>query len=291
MNFATFLPNLLSVLRSISIADILDVAIITVIAYYILKTLKNTRLFRLLKWVAVVFLVYILATQLRMRTISWLIENLMNVAFITLLVVFQPELRRSLEQLGTTEFFKFSVFRRSSAEDVEVDRLRKSIAAICDGVERMSEKQTGALIVMEKFSSLHEIKLSGTRVDADITPELIATIFYEGSPLHDGAMIIHDGRITHAGCVLPLSDNLEISKEMGTRHRAALGLSEQTDAIVLVVSEETGIISYAQRGNLVRGLDREKLYKLLDDEFVKPIREAGRSTGKGLFRRKTDEER
>jgi diadenylate cyclase len=290
MNFTGFLTSLLSVLKSISIMDLLDMGIIAALIYYVLKSLKHTRLFELLRWVVIVFLLYILATQLRLKTVSWLIERLMSVAFISFLVVFQPELRRTIEQLGSGKIFEFSLFRRTAPEEREVDRLRKAIAAVCDGVERMSEKQTGALIVMEKFSSLQEIKPSGTPINADVTPEIIGTIFYEGTPLHDGAMIIHDGKITYAGCVLPLSDNLEISKDLGTRHRAALGLSEISDAIMLVVSEETGIISIAQKGEIVRGLDREGLYNILNMEFVDPIL-AAKNGGKGLFRRKEIEKR
>ena len=143
---------------------------------------------------------------------------------------------------------------------------------------------------MERFSNLGEIKRSGTIVNADITPELIGTIFYDGSPLHDGAVIIHDGRITHAGCVLPLSDNLEISKEMGTRHRAALGISEVTDVIALVVSEETGTISYAKDGVLRRHQDRHLLYEMLTKEFVQPILDAQeRGIAGGVLRRRNDE--
>ena len=152
---------------------------------------------------------------------------------------------------------------------------RSEKIGICDAVERMSEKQTGALIVMENFTSIDSVKHTGTAINADISPELIGTIFYNGSPLHDGAMIIHNGRITNAGCVLPLSDNLEISKEMGTRHRAALGISEVSDAIALVVSEETGNISYAKNGILMPNKDRQSLYEMLNSEFVQPVIESG----------------
>ena len=186
--------------------------------------------------------------------------------------------------------FSRSYMRRRTYEDREVEQLRKAIAAICDGVERMSEKQTGALIVMENFNRLESVKMSGTPVNADITPELIGTIFYDGSPLHDGAVVVHQGRITHAGCVLPLSDNLEISKEMGTRHRAALGISEVSDVIALVVSEETGTISYAKNGVLRRNQDRHSIYEMLTKEFVQPIIDArDKGVAGGFLRRKNDE--
>ena len=216
---------------------------------------------------------------------------MLQVGLIALLVVFQPELRRALEQMGSMNILARNFLHRRTYEEAEIDRLRKSIAAICDGVERMSEKQTGALIVMEKFTRLETVKQSGTPVNADITPELIGTIFYDGSPLHDGAVVIHDGRITHAGCVLPLSDNLEISKEMGTRHRAALGISEVSDVIALVVSEETGTISYAKDGVLRRHQDRHLLYEMLTKEFIQPIVDAQeKNIQTGFLRRKNDEQ-
>ena len=291
MNLSGLASSFVSVLQSIGLSDILDVAIITLLVYSVLNLLKKTRAFQLLKGLALFFAVYVFATQAKLKTLTFLIENLLQVGFIALLVVFQPELRRALEQVGSSNLLTLSFFRKKTAEQSEVERLRKAIAGICDGVERMSEKQTGALIVMEKFTSLASIKVSGTAVNGDITPELIGTIFYDGSPLHDGAVIIHDGRITHAGCVLPLSDNLEISKDMGTRHRAALGLSEVSDAIALVVSEETGTISFAKNGVLVRNMDRQSLYDMLEKEFIQPIIEANEKTqASNILRRKNNEQ-
>ena len=291
MNFSGLASSFLNVMRTIGFADIMDVAIITLLIFNVLKLLKKTRAFQLLHGVVLIFAVYIFATQFQLKTVSFLIESLLQVGFIALLVVFQPELRRALEQVSNTNLNIFNILRKRSAEEVEVDRLRKAIAAICDGMERMSEKQTGALIVMEKFSNLESIKSTGTPVNADITPELIGTIFYDGSPLHDGAVIVHNGRISTAGCVLPLSDNFEISKEMGTRHRAALGLSEVSDAISLVVSEETGTISYAKNGVLSRNLDRQSLYNVLDKEFVKPIIDAADENQTNKFLRRKDNEK
>ena len=154
----------------------------------------------------------------------------------------------------------------------------------------MSESQTGALIVMERFSNLSEIKRSGTVINADITSEILGTIFYEGSPLHDGAVVIDNNRVASAGCVLPLSDNLEISKDMGTRHRAALGLSENCDAVIVVVSEETGIISVAKSSVLIRNLNRQSLYNMLSKEFIDPIINASEKEAKSKEKQvKTDE--
>lgn len=282
--------SFLSIVRSIGISDILDIAIITLLLYWALTLLQKTKALQILKGVGLFFAVYILATQFKLKTLTFLIQNLLQVGVIALVVVFRPEIRRALEKVGNTNIVLTNFIRKKTPEEWEIDRLRRAIAGICDGMEKMSETRTGALIVMERFSRLDTIKLSGTAVNGDITPELIGTIFYEGSPLHDGAMIIHDGRITHAGCVLPLSDNLEISKEMGTRHRAALGLSEVSDAISLVVSEETGIISFAKNGVLIRNMDRQSLYDMLNKEFILPIVEASdKSQPKSFLRRKHSE--
>lgn len=291
MGFADIISRLGSIAQSVGFADIVDIAIISVIVYYVLSMFKKTRAYQLLTGVTVFFLVYILAQHFKLKALTFLIDNMLQVGLIALLVVFQPELRRALEQMGSMSILAKNFLHRRTYEDAEIDRLRKSIAAICDGVERMSEKQTGALIVMEKFTRLETVKQSGTPVNADITPELIGTIFYDGSPLHDGAVVIHDGRITHAGCVLPLSDNLEISKEMGTRHRAALGISEVSDVIALVVSEETGTISYAKDGVLRRHQDRHLLYEMLTKEFIQPIVDAQeKNIQTGFLRRKNDEQ-
>lgn len=291
MGFSEIISRLGNIVLTVGVFDILDIAIISVVIYYVLNMLKKTRAFQLIIGVGIFFAIYIVAITFKLKATTFLIDTLLQVGLIALLVVFQPELRRALEQVGSLNMFSHSFMRRRTYEDGEIDNLRKAIAAICDGVERMSEKQTGALIVMEKFTRLDNVKISGTPVNADITPELIGTIFYDGSPLHDGAVVVHGGRITHAGCVLPLSDNLEISKEMGTRHRAALGISEVSDVIALVVSEETGTISYAKNGVLRRNQDRHSIYEMLTKEFVQPIIDAReKSSSGGFLRRKNDEQ-
>ena len=291
MDFSEIISRLGNIVLTVGVFDILDIAIISVVIYYVLNMLKKTRAFQLMIGVGIFFAIYIVAITFKLKATTFLIDTLLQVGLIALLVVFQPELRRALEQVGSLNMFSHSIMRRRTYEDGEIDNLRKAIAAICDGVERMSEKQTGALIVMEKFTRLDNVKISGTPVNADITPELIGTIFYDGSPLHDGAVVVHGGRITHAGCVLPLSDNLEISKEMGTRHRAALGISEVSDVIALVVSEETGTISYAKNGVLRRNQDRHSIYEMLTKEFVQPIIDAReKSSSGGFLRRKNDEQ-
>ncbi len=271
MDFNNFFTSIASVIKTIGFWDVVDVLIMTFVIYQVLSLAKKSRIIQLLKGIALLLAVYIFAANVGLKTVVFILNNLLQFGFIAVIVVFQPEIRRFLEQMGRTNLFSLAAFQKKTADEVTVEELRKTITAICDSAKSMSESRTGALMVMERFSNLGEIKRSGTVVNADITPELIGTIFYEGSPLHDGAMIIDNNRVSSAGCVLPLSDNLEISKDMGTRHRAALGLSEVCDAVIVVVSEETGIVSVAKNSVLIRNLNRQSLYNLLEKEFITPI--------------------
>ena len=201
---------------------------------------------------------------------AWLINSIMSFGIIALVVVFQPELRRALEQVGRTSLFGMQLFKSKADPGDLRAKWQSAIVAVCDSAEQLADSRTGALVVLERRTNLSEIIKTGTVLNADITPEMLGTIFYEGTPLHDGAVVVRDGRIEAAGCFLPLSNNLEIGKDMGTRHRAALGMSENSDAVVVVVSEETGIISLAKNGVLIRRLDRQNLFNLLEGDMVPP---------------------
>lgn len=274
MDFSSFFTSVSSIINTIEIWDIIDVLIMSFVIYQVLMLAKKSRMNQLLKGLLLLFVFYVVAAQLGLKTVVFLLNNLLQFGFIGVIVVFQPEIRRMLEQMGRTSIFSLGIFQKKAPEEEEIDELKKTISSICDSAKSMSESRTGALMVMERFSNLGEIKRSGTTVNADITPELIGTIFYEGCPLHDGAMVIENNRIAAAGCVLPLSDNFEISKELGTRHRAALGLSETCDAVIIIVSEETGVISVAKNSVLSRNLNRQSLYNLLSKEFIEPIENA-----------------
>ena len=189
---------------------------------------------------------------------------------LTLVVLFQPEIRRALERMGQTDQWAAKLFNvKGRYNDPSLKGAwRSAIIAICDAAERFSETKTGALIVLERHTNLSEIVRTGTPVNSAVNLEVLGTIFYEGTPLHDGAAIIENGRIKAAGCVLPLSNNLDLGKDMGTRHRACLGIAENSDAIAIVVSEETGIISMAKNGVLIRHFDRQTLYTRLVDEMI-----------------------
>ncbi|MBQ6896995.1 MAG: diadenylate cyclase CdaA [Oscillospiraceae bacterium] len=289
MDLNNIFSSIIGVINTIEIWDIIDVGIMTFVIYQVLVLAKKSKIKQLLKGIALLLVVYVFAVNFGLKTVVFILNNLLQFGFIAIIVVFQPEIRRFLEQMGQANIFSLSVFQKRSPEEQEVENIRKTISAICDSAKSMSESRTGALIVMERFSNLSEIKRGGTVVNADITPELIGTIFYEGSPLHDGAMVVEDNRIAAAGCVLPLSDNFEISKDMGTRHRAALGLSETCDAVIVVVSEETGIISIAKNAVLIRNLNRQSLYNLLSKEFVDPVVNASEKAQAKLGKEKKNE--
>ena len=208
--------------------------------------------------------------MLNLKTVTWVLNNVITIGFMAAVVIFQPELRRTLERMGqSTMWANLLVGNRRSDPSLR-GAWQSAVVAICDAAEQLSDTRTGALMVLERNNNLDEIIRTGTPMHADVIPEMLGTIFYEGTPLHDGAVVIRDGVIVAAGCVLPLSNNLEMGKDMGTRHRAGLGMSENSDAIVVIVSEETGIISMAKNGVLIRRLDRQNLFNLLQEEIIPP---------------------
>ena len=266
--------------------DMLDILIVAFVVYEIIALVRQTRAAQLAKGVLLLLLSSWLARQFHLRTVSYFIDSIMQAGFVLLIVVFQPELRRALEQVGQTNIFAVRFFQPERPTNANREKWQNAVVAICDTAERLSDSRTGALIVIERKTNLNEIIKTGTEMNGDINPEVLGTVFYEGTPLHDGAVVVRDGQIKAAGCFLPLSNNLEIGKDMGTRHRAALGMSENSDAVVVVVSEETGIISLAKNGVLIRRLDRQNLFQLLEGDVVpeEPVEEK-----KKFFGRKKNE--
>ena len=256
--------------QTFKLVDLLDIIIIAFLIYQLLGIVNRTRAGQLAKGALLVMAVYLVANTLNMRTVTWLLNSLLQVGLLTLVVLFQPEIRRALERMGQTDQWASKLFNvRGRYNDPSLKGAwRSAIIAICDAAERFSETKTGALIVLERHTNLSEIVRTGTPVNSAVNLEVLGTIFYEGTPLHDGAAIIENGRIKAAGCVLPLSNNLDLGKDMGTRHRACLGIAENSDAIAIVVSEETGIISMAKNGVLIRHFDRQTLYTRLIDEMI-----------------------
>ena len=263
------LNSIIANFQTFKLADLLDIIIIAFLIYQLLGIINRTRAGQLAKGALLVLAVYLVANVLNMRTVTWLLNSLLQVGLLTLVVLFQPEIRRALERMGQTDQWAARFFNKNRYNDSSLKGAwRSAIIAICDAAERFSETKTGALIVLERNTNLSEIVRTGTPVNSAVNLEVLGTIFYEGTPLHDGAAIIENGRIKAAGCVLPLSNNLDLGKDMGTRHRACLGIAENSDAIAIVVSEETGIISMAKNGVLIRHFDRQTLYTRLIDEMI-----------------------
>lgn len=247
--------NLLPFLRTIRVTDIIDISIVAVVIYYIIKHFRKTRAAQLIKGIAIIFVVTYLAEWLHLNVISYVLGNVIQIGFIALVIIFQPELRRALEHVGRSKFGTWFTEEKSDHHDL--------VAEVVRAAESMSKTNTGALIVFEKDVSLDDLLTGGTPINADVTSELLENIFVHNTPLHDGAVIIRNGKIYKAACVLPLSANRDLSKECGTRHRAALGISEQSDCVSLVVSEETGKISVMNKGNMIRNLSISSLSELL----------------------------
>lgn len=270
----------------ISFFDILDIIIVAFIIYEVIILVRNTRAAQLAKGIALLMIVYVIALVSEMRTLTYLLNAVMGFGIVVVAVVFQPELRRAIEQVGGMNSALFHLFKPPTVEESMRADWKKAIAAVCDAVEKMAESRTGALIVLERRTNLAEIIHTGTPLHSDVNVEALGTIFYDGTPLHDGAVVIRDAKIEAAGCFLPLSNNMEISKDMGTRHRSALGMSENSDAIVVVVSEETGVISIAKSGVLIRRMDRQNLFNLLVGEIIPEQQEAPKKGFAALFRKR-----
>ncbi|NLL42736.1 MAG: TIGR00159 family protein [Firmicutes bacterium] len=238
-----------------TIRDAIDILIVAYVVYKVINSIQGTRATTLVKGLAIVFASSVVARALSLRTVSWLLDQAITLFLVALPVVFYPELRRGLEQLGRGRLFGWSSPRGAGQQTLDLDSVVKACGVL-------SSKKTGALIVFQRQTGLHEYLETGVRLDALISTELLLNIFEPNSPLHDGAVIISEGRIVSAGCVLPLTDS-RLRGGLGTRHRAAVGMSEQTDAVIVVVSEETGTISLAVGGHLRRYLTEARLREQL----------------------------
>lgn len=233
-------------------SDAVDIAIITVLIYHLILLTKETRAFQVLKGIGIVFIAALVSDVLQLVTISWLLNSLLSVGIILAVVLFQPELRRALEHLGRGRLFKKNSFLNTEETEVLLTHLANTASAL-------SQNKIGALMVIERDTGLGDYADTGIKIDGLVSSEFLINVFIPNTPLHDGATIIRGNRVVAAGCLLPLTDDRTLNKELGTRHRAAIGMTEQTDSVVIVVSEETGIISLAREGRLTRYLDKETL--------------------------------
>ena len=249
-------------LPSLGVTDILEIALISFFIYQFMVWIKFTRAYTLLKGILVVLLFILFAYILKMNTILWIIKNLSTILLTSVVVIFQPELRKMLEQLGQKKIMA-TILPLDSGREVQERFTDKTINELVKACFDMGEVRTGALIVIEQNIRLSEYERTGINVDAVLTSQLLINIFEHNTPLHDGSVLVRGNRIVAATCYLPLSDNMELSKQLGTRHRAGVGISEVSDSLTIIVSEETGQVSVAQNGMLTRGLTSAELRSAL----------------------------
>lgn len=248
---------------NIGLNDILDVLIMTFVIYKILEFIKETRAQQLVKGLVVLVVAYFVSGFLNLHVVNWALGGAFTIGIFALIVLFQPELRRGLEYMGRSKIIQSRIGFK-----IDNDEAKHVIDEISSAMMRFSAEKTGALLVFEREIALEDIVETGTKIDADISEELLGNLFYEGSPLHDGAVIIRGGRIYAAGCVLPLTNNNNLNKSLGTRHRAGIGITENSDAIAIIASEETGIISMTEDGKMTRFLDKKNIESLLSKIFI-----------------------
>ena len=254
-----FFSSYLQIIKAKEIKDFFDIAIVTVLLYVAIDFLRERRAGKLAVGVGILVVFQFICNLFNLTAVTFLLENLFQFGFIALFIVFQPELRSALEKVGGEPMKGI----RNITDARNQTMLTEAIKEICDATLKMSEDKTGALVVIERSTKLGEHIKSGTVIDAELSDYAIRNIFFKGAPLHDGAVIIRDGRLYAAGCFLPLSQRDDIVKDLGSRHRAALGISENSDAIAVVVSEETGNVSVAIGGKLFRNMDAENLKRKL----------------------------
>lgn len=255
--------RIMQTLSLLKISDYIDILIVAVLAYELIKFLKNSNSRRMLKGLLFIFVALQISDWLQLHMIYYFLSNALQFGILALIILFQPELRKVLEKFGGT-----SIRNRLHHGMQDHQTMNMAIRQTVEAVSDLSWSKTGALIIFERFDSLDPIVNTGTVINADVNAELLKNLFFNKAPLHDGAVVLTNARITAAGCILPLSANQNISKELGTRHRAGLGMSENYDSISVIVSEETGAISLAQGGMLKRHLAPETLERLLIQELI-----------------------
>lgn len=273
-------------------SDLLDVLLVAFVIYSAIKLIRETRAIQLAKGVILLALLYLGVTVLDMQASQYIMSFVFGNLFLILVVIFAPELRHALESVGRSSVSNISFLNFKNRDEYLLkEAVENSINCVCKACADMSDKRIGALIVFEKETILGDIIKTGTLVDAKVTVEIIGNIFFPKAPMHDGAAVIKDGRVVAAGCILPLTGNNDISSDLGTRHRAAIGMSENSDAIVAVVSEETGAISVAEKGKLKRNISDGDLREILMKNFIRDYDKPNNmGKFKGFFRGSKDEE-
>ena len=270
----------------ITVFDVIDVVVVTFIVYELLIWIKNTRAWTLLKGIVFILGIMIVAYAFKLNTILFITRNVFSIGIIAIVILFQPELRRALDELGRSRFTDsignfFAKLFGVGRKEVTIGLSDKSIYEIVKASLDMSRAKTGALIVIENDTPLGEYESTGISIDAAISAQLLTNIFEKNTPLHDGAVIVRDNRIVSATCYLPLTDRNDLTKELGTRHRAGIGISEVSDSVTIIVSEETGSISVAKKGNILRNLSENGLREQLLDLQIKPVEKHRKKSRKG----------
>lgn len=262
--------SILSIIKTIQLRDIVDILAIALLIFGLFKLIQETRAVQLLKGVIMLLVVYFLSSLFGLVMLSSLLRTFFEAAVVVIAIIFQPEIRKALEQMGRNNTYKkyIKIFTKHHKGDEWKKAVEKSIVDAADTAVLFSRSKTGALLVFERETMLSDIAATGTIIDAETSVALFGNIFFNKAPLHDGASIIRDGKLFAAGCILPLTSNRNIDINLGTRHRAGLGISEQSDAVVLIVSEETGVISLAVNGILLREFTREELIKKLEQFLI-----------------------
>ena len=262
--------SILSIIKTIQLRDIVDILAIALLIFGLFKLIQETRAVQLLKGVIMLLVVYFLSSLFGLVMLSSLVRTFFEAAVVVIAIIFQPEIRKALEQMGRNNTYKkyIKIFTKHHKGDEWKKAVEKSIVDAADTAVLFSRSKTGALLVFERETMLSDIAATGTIIDAETSVALFGNIFFNKAPLHDGASIIRDGKLFAAGCILPLTSNRNVDINLGTRHRAGLGISEQSDAVVLIVSEETGVISLAVNGILLREFTREELIKKLEQFLI-----------------------
>ncbi|MCI5898059.1 MAG: diadenylate cyclase CdaA [Anaerovoracaceae bacterium] len=276
-----FWANLVS---GIGITDVIDVLIVAFVIYKLLGFIRETRAEQLVKGLLILVGATVVSDQCNLYTLNWILEGTLTLGVIALIIVFQPELRRGLEYIG-----RGNLIRRQFGQ-MNKDRAKQLTSILARTMDYFSMNKIGALIVLERETALNDIIETGVVLDAEMSEEALGNVFYKGAPLHDGAMIIRNGRIYAAGCVLPLTQNRTLSKDLGTRHRAGIGITEHSDAIALIVSEETGIISMAEDGKLSRFLDIKTVEKAVLNIYMAQLPAEKLSIFRKFFEGRRDDE-
>lgn len=288
-NFARFIEKYIPV--RIEITDIIEIIILAIAFYEIIAWFKKTKAWILVKGIVIILAFTLVASVFNLNTILWIMSQTLSVGIIALVIIFQPELRKALEQIGRKNFFS-DIISLDSSKRVSERFSDKTINELVKAAYELGRTKTGALIVIEQDYSLQDYVKTGIDVDAIITSQLLINIFEHNTPLHDGAVIVKGNRVVSATCYLPLSDNMGLSKELGTRHRAGVGIAEATDAFTIIVSEETGKVSVTQAGQLTRNVDGEQLRAMLvkvQDKNVEQKSYLKRLRGKRSNEKKTDQ--